>query len=162
MTKKLQVGDEVFNYPLTGDINYGEDATDWADSVTEALKTVQNPGDIPVTEAVLVGTSDGTFTTGTIPGLSFDTSFVQRIFVEGQITREFVADPTDVESFSIEGVYNGSEFKISANYSGDDTEVTLNVTGGQFTFKSLDDVNTTNITIKFKAKTIIDEEVLGL
>jgi len=162
MTKKLQVGDETFDYPITSDINYGEDASDWADAVTEALKTVQNPGDIPVTEAALVGTSDGTFTTGTIPGLNFDTSFVQRILVEGQITREFVSDPTDVESFTVNGVYNGSEFKIAASYAGDDTEVELDVTGGQFTFKSLDDVNTTSITIKFKAKTIIDEDVLGL
>lgn len=160
MTKKLQVGDEFFDYPITGDINYGEDASDWADAVTEALKTVQNPGDIPVTEAALVGTSDGTVTTGTIPGLSFDTAFVQRIFVEGLITREFVAAQTKVESFAVQGAYNGSDFNISVNYDGDDTDVTLDVTAGQFTFESVDDPNTTSITIKFKAKTIIDEDSL--
>ena len=162
MTKKLQVGDDIYNYPVQGDINYGEAATDWADAITEAVKEIKSPGDISTTEANLVGTSDGTFTTGTIPGLLFDTSFVQRILVEGNITRIITGIGTLVESFTVVGAYNGTSFNISASYSGDETEVELDVNAGQFTFKSLDNPNTTTLSIKFKAKVIIDENVLGL
>jgi hypothetical protein len=142
MPKKLQVGDEIFDYPLTGDSNFGEDATAWAE---------------PVSEVQLLGTN------GNIAGLSFDTSFVQRILVEGIITRDVTDEPRKVESFKVEGAYNGSEFNITADYAGDDTQVTIDVVGGQFTFETPEnDSLTTTLTIKFKAKTMIDEEILGL
>jgi hypothetical protein len=169
MTKKLQVGDELFDYPVTGDSNFGEDATAWAEAVSDTLTEVRGPGDIPVSEVQLLGLS------GNISGLSFDTSFVQRILIEGIIIRTTIvpnpepppADPTitirDVESFKVEGAHNGSDFNISVDYSGDDTQVTIDVVGGQFTFSTPEnDSLTTTIIIKFKAKTIIDEEVLGL
>jgi hypothetical protein len=143
MPKKLQVGDEIF------DSNFGEDATAWAEAVSDTLTEVRGPGDIPVSEVQLLGLS------GNIAGLSFDTSFVQRILVEGIITRDVTDEPRKVESFKVEGAYNGSEFNITADYAGDDTQVTIDVVGGQFTFETPEnDSLTTTLTIKFKAKTM--------
>lgn len=159
MTKRLQVGDEIFNYPTTGDSNYGESATAWATAVTDVLTNVIGPGDILTQQTELVGAS------GNVSGLVFDVSFVQRIVVEGFISRETQIDPMTVEkkieSFMIEGVYNGADFIYSVEYVGDDTLVELSFTGGQCTFTQTVIPDST-VTIKFKAKSIIDEEILGL
>ena len=132
-SKKLQVGNDIFDYPVTGSSNYGEEATGWADAITEAVKEIKGPGDISTTETILSGTDnlDGT-STGFVSGLQFDTSFVQRISVTGIITREYTVasgKSREVESFVIEGAYNGVEFNITEEMAGDDTEVTLFTSG---------------------------------
>lgn len=155
MSKKLTVGSETFDYPTTGNINYGEEATGWSEAITDAVSEFFGPGDIKTTETLLANN-----TTDDIAGLAFDTSFVQRITVEGIITRKFNSSPTQVEAFSVEGAYNGTEFNITAEYSGDDTDVVLFMNGGQFRYTSADVADTSELTIKFKASTIIDEEAI--
>lgn len=156
MSKTLQVGEEIFEYPVTGSPNYGEEATGWAEEVTTALKEVKGPGDISTTETILAGTS------GDIAGLQFDTSFVQRVFVEGLITRTFNVNPTLIESFTIEGIYNGTEFLIQSEFVGQDTNVSFDTVGGQFRFETVADPDDApnGLTIKYKAKAIIDESAL--
>jgi len=156
MAKDLQVGEEIFEYPVTGSSNYGEEATGWAEEVTEALKEVKGPGDISTTETILAGTS------GDIAGLQFDTSFVQRVLIEGLITREFNTNPTIYESFTIEGIYNGSEFLINSEFVGQDTNVSFDTVGGQFRFETVADPDDApnGLSIKYKAKAIIDESAL--
>ena len=163
-SKKLQIGNDIFDYPITGSSNYGEEATGWATDVTEAIKEIKGPGDISTTEVILVGTDnlDGT-STGFISGLQFDTSFVQRISVTGIITREYTiasGKSREVESFVIEGAYNGVEFNISEEMVGDDTRVELFIVGGQFKFTSVNDIDTQTLKIKFKASALVDEEAL--
>jgi len=163
MSKRLAVGNEIFNYPVTGSSNYGEDATAWAEAVTEVLETVIGPGDILTQQVQLVGAS------GNITGLAFDTTFVQRVSVEGLLTKESILPISDpsyfklTESFNIEGVFDGTNFKFSVESTGDDTQVVIDVapSSGQFTFTQVVTPNS-ETTIKFKAKAIIDEEVLGL
>jgi hypothetical protein len=159
MSKKLVVREEVFEYPDTGDINYGEEATGWAEEITDIAAEISGPGDIPTTEVVLTGTLNGDFVEGNVTGLNFDTSFVQRILVEGFITRNFVGGgtPTRVESFVIEGAYNGSVFNITTEFSGDDCEVEFDTNGGQLTFSYLNIAGTDEVRVKYKAKAIIDE-----
>ena len=163
MSIKLQVGTETYDYPETGDSNYGEEATAWAEAITEALKSVFGPADIPTTETTLTGIDNGNGTvTGNITGLVFDTSFVQEIEIKGIIKREYNTLATKVENFNITGSYNGSVFNIAPVYVGDDTEVIIEVTGGQFTFtsnKNADDA-LNGLTIKFKATAIVDESLL--
>lgn len=160
MSKKLTVGNEVFEYPVQGSANYGEEATAWAEAVSEVIATVIGPGDILTQQVSLNGAS------GNINGLVFDISFVQRILVEGIITRENLLDSTKkVESFVIDGVYNGSEFNFSITRTGEDTDIDINITGpasGQFVFTNSDVDPNKPVTMKFKAKSIIDEELLGL
>lgn len=162
MTKRLIVGDEVFDYPDTGDINYGENATGWANEITKIAAEVRNAGDIAPTEVTLTGTSNGTRTSGLVNNMVFDLAFVQRIEVKGFITRTFTdATPTKVEDFVIRGSYNGSIVTFNTEFSGgedNDVELDFTISGGQFGFSYLDIANTNTVKIKFQAKTLIDEE----
>lgn len=161
MPKNIVIVDEIIEYPITGDSNYGEEATQFACSTAEVLADVSGPGDIPTTEVTLIGTPSGSYTEGNITNMLFDTAFVQSILVTGHLTREFTdATPTKVEYFSIEGAYNGTEIVFSVDYSGDDTEVEFSATGGQFEFSYLTvdpDGPTDTVKIKYSAKAKIDE-----
>lgn len=160
MTKTLILRDEVIQYPDEGDANYGESATFWAEEVTDILGNVSGPGDIATTEVTLTGTNDGTFTTGAITGLSFDTAYVQSVVIEGFVTRTFNdgITNTQVESFEVLGAYNGTELNISSEFSGDDTELEFTVTGGQIGYKYLNVDNTDSVTVKFKASAIVNSD----
>lgn len=155
MSKKLTVGNESFDYPITGTNNYGEGATDWAEAINSAVSEFFGPGDIRTTEAALANN-----TTADVSGLVFDTAFVQRIRIEGIITRKFNSSPTQTEAFIIEGAYNTVDFNITVEFSGDDTEVDLFMNGGQVRYTSADVADTSEMTIKYSAKVIIDEEAV--
>lgn len=155
MTRRVTVRNRVFDYPDQGDTNYAENATGWAVAVSDVLDEFSGPGDINTTETVLQNGGSGDIT-----GLNFNVSFVQRVRVEGIITRTFNANPTQVESFIIEGAYNGTQFSFTVEYAGDDTEVTFGATGGQFTYEADDVADTATLTIKYRASAIIDDEVI--
>jgi len=158
MSKTLTVRDEVFKYPDVGDSNYAEEATGWAEEVTDVLTNVSGPGDIATTELTLSGTDTGTHIEGTITGMLFDTAFVQSIEVTGFITRTYTdATPDQVERFVIEGAYNGTTLNFSEEFVGDDTELNFTVTGGQFGFSYLKIANTDTVTIKFEGNAFINE-----
>ena len=157
MPKNLIVVDEIYEYPVTGDNNYGEEATGWAEAITGVAAQISGPGDIPTTETNLLGISSGGYVTGDITNLSFDTAYVQSIIITGHITRTYLGGATEVEAFSIEGVYNGTEINFSTDLSGDDTEVEFDVNGGQFKFKYLEKANTDTVVAKFSAAAKVDE-----
>lgn len=48
MAKKLTVGGTVYNYPVEGEDagRYGEDASSWAEAVTDTISIINGPGDI--------------------------------------------------------------------------------------------------------------------
>lgn len=162
MSKPLIIGDEIYNYPTTGEANYGEDATGWAEAATDVLAEVSGPGDIPTTETALIGILVSGRYEGDITGLSFDTAYVQDIEIKGHITRTFTdATPTQVEYFNVNGVFNGTEISFSSDYTGDDTEFEFEVSGGQFRFSYLDVTNTDTVTIKFSASVKVDESFFG-
>lgn len=75
MPKNLIVVDEIYEYPVTGDNNYGEEATGWAEAITSIAAQISGPGDIPTTETTLIGISSGGYVTGDITNLSFDTAY---------------------------------------------------------------------------------------
>lgn len=152
MPKLLQIGNQTFEYPEQGDGVWGEEATAWAEAVTDALATVQGPEDILLTEALLTNGSSGN-----ISGLAFDTSTVQQIVVEGLIVRTYIdATPTEAEAVIAVGAYNGTTFNLSVEMTGNDTGVTIDVdNSGQFTYIAENKVNTDSIVIKFKGKAII-------
>ena len=130
----------------------------WAEEATSILGDVSGPGDIPTTEVTLVGTDTGTHIEGDIPKMSFDTAYVQSLEISGFITRTYTdATPDEVEYFDIGGAYNGTVTNHSVEYAGDDTELEFSTNGGQFRFKYLKKANTDKVTIKYSAKTKIDE-----
>ena len=155
MSKNLTIGNKTFKYPDTGDINYGEEASGWAEAATDKIAEFSGPGDINTTEAALVNN-----TTGDVTGLSFDTSFVQQIEITWLITRKFNSSSTKTESFTLEGSYDGTEFNYTLEFSGNDTEVELFFNVGQVRYTADNVADTSEMSIKFRAKTIIDEEAI--
>jgi hypothetical protein len=165
MSKPLIIRDEVFEYPTTGDSNYGEEASNWAEAVTDVLAEITGPGDIPTSEYTLTGTDNNGFIEGTIQKLVFDTSYVQSIEVSGFFKKTYEDQSYKIENFKMEGIYNLStnEFIVSTYYIGDDTktEIDINPSGqGIFSYNNETNIGGSlveTVTIKYSAKTKIDE-----
>jgi hypothetical protein len=159
MTKLLTVGDESFNFPEQGNVGWGEEATDWAEQVSNTLANVVGPQDILLRETPL---NNNQTTFADVVGLKFDVSKVQQVIVEGLITRKYTDGFTEAESFRAEGIYDGSNFYITIERSGSaDTEVTLEVlASGQFQYKSGNKLHlgnaTDTISIKYRGQAIAD------
>lgn len=154
MSIRLVVVDKGFDYPETGNgEGWGEEATGWAEAVTETISSLVSNQDIPLSEALLINNSSGI-----INGMSFSASSTQRIEVTGVISRKYTAisgTPEESEAFTTQGAYNGTDFLISIASSGDDTGVTMDVTSlGQFNYVAEDKTDTESITIKFKGTAI--------
>lgn len=151
MSKKLTVGGEVFEYPTTGDYNWGEESTEWAEAVTEIINTLSGPEDISVTEATLSNNSSGV-----VSGLSFNAGLVQQISVQLVCTRTFTdATPTRTEAFILNGSFNGSVFSISSESCGDECDIVFDIDNtGQITYAAANVANTDTIIVKFKGSAI--------
>ncbi len=153
MSKPLQVGSEIYNYPTQGENpGWGEEATGWAEAVTDALTAVQGPNDILLTSATLTNNQSSL---ADIPGFSFDTSQVQGIEATYFVVRTFDSGATVVtESGTLKGNYNGSDFIITVDAAGD-SGVSLNITNaGQVQYTSTDLTDHVSSIIRFRAKTI--------
>ena len=154
MSKSLQVGNNIFDYPVQGTgAGHGEDATAWAEAVTDALANFLGPNDILLTTANL---ANNTVIPQNIPGLTFNTGQVQHIQVEFLIVRIYDLGASKVvESGPVIGNFNGTDFRIGISSIGDDTGVELDITsGGQFTYTSSNLTDHTSTVIAFKASTI--------
>ena len=153
MSKTLQIGSTTFEYPTEGEKpGWGEEATAWAEAVTDALQNVQGPNDILITSATL---TNNQITLANIPGLVFNTGQVQSIEVDYLIERIFDSGSTTIaESGKILGNYNGTDFDISQETTGDaGVAISIN-NSGQFQYTSDDKANHISTTIRFKASTI--------
>lgn len=152
MPKTLTIGTESFEFPLEGDnAGYGESVTDWASAVTDALSTVQQPNDILTQEATI---NNNIITATSIPGFSFDTSEVVAINAEYIIKRTTVSPANNlVESGSIEGNFDGTNWSISRRQVGD-AGIEFSITaGGQIQYTSSNLTGTSYAgTITYKAK----------
>jgi hypothetical protein len=154
MSIRLRLGDEVFDIPTVGASNWGEQITLYLRKNSEIIATIQGPQDILLTEAPL---SNGA-SSQPINGLSFDTASVQQIVVDGIITRNFLTGTPTVDSFVCEGVFDGADFYIDTTFTGTDAKVKLDINAaGQFIYTAEDVTDTNSISIKFRARAIIDE-----
>jgi hypothetical protein len=152
MSKILIIGTEEFEFPNQGDNpDYGEQVTDWATAVSDALQSVQQPNDILVTAANI---ANNIAVPTNIPGFSFDTAEVQSINCE-YIIRRTTTSPAQViqESGFIEGNFDGSNWAISVRATGS-ADVSLSITpAGQIQYISSDLVGANyQGQITFKAK----------
>lgn len=154
MPKTFIIGSEEFEFPVTGENpEWGSNVTDWAEAVSDALTSVQQPNDILETTAI-INNNQLTFTN--IPGFSFTTTQVQYISCEYFITRSTTSPASVVaESGVIRGHYNGSAWSITQQ-TEEDAGVTFNVSpSGQFQYISTNIVGSGYAgTITFKAKVI--------
>jgi hypothetical protein len=157
-TIRLRLGDDVFDIPVVGASNWGEQITLYLRKNSEIIENIQGPQDILLTSDTL---QNGVSIEAPedVKGLNFNTNDIQNIIVDGYIKRTITGD-VKVDSFRCEGIYDSSNFHVDINYTGTDTGVRIfpdEMGTGQFKYTSEDVANTTNIQIFFRAKTIIEE-----
>jgi hypothetical protein len=152
---ELTVNNQIFDYPDNGENpGWGEDATEWAQAVTDLLNTLQGANDIPLTQLTL---SDGV-TDQDVVGLVFNLTQVKQFRVEYFIQR--VGTNTSVESGVIYGVWDGTNISISQDLAtvdnaSDEVGVTLTIDNtGQFKYTSTAFPGHSESIIVFKATTM--------
>jgi len=160
MSKILQVGNDIFEYPQQGTgQGHGEDATAWAEAVTAALADFLGPNDILLTTQSIANGA----VNQVISELSFNVGQVQHTNVEFLIIRNYldggVTSTNAVESGKIYGNYTGVDFRINIESVGDDTGVEIDVNAsGQFQYSSTTQTTGGDAYVSsllyFKAKTI--------
>lgn len=141
MSKRLTVGNQVFEYPdNTQNPGWGEQAAEWAEAVTDVLQVFQGPND-------LVSQSTNLPINGAIPGVIFSTASVASFKFEYSILNSVGGV---LEVGEINGINTGTTFDLQQEQFGDDL--------GSFTmvFQNMHYTkNSGNGTIiKFSAKTI--------
>lgn len=153
MSKDLQVGSDIFEYPEQGEkAGWGESATAWAEAISKAVNDLSGPNDILLSTASLANNQTSA---ADINGLLFDTSKIQSVKVDYFIERTFDSGATTIgETGQILGHYDGTEFIITyerTEYSGVDITVTNT---GQFQYISDEKANHDSSTMRYRAKTI--------
>ena len=153
MSKQLQIGSEIFNYPEQGqNPGWGEDATAWAEAVTDALASVVGPNDILTTSTAL---SNNVTSATPVTNLSFNLIEVRKAVINYVVVRVFDSGSTTiVESGEMIADYDGTDFNLAVQAS-DDSGIRFDAnTAGQITYTSDDKTNNVSITMTFNAKTI--------
>lgn len=152
MTKLLTVGSEEFNYPTTGTNPieaWGDEATNWAEAITNVIGTIFAPGDITLSTVPL---ADGVVVATNVIGLKFSPTTILSFSVEYTIKR-VVGGSTTTEHGFIYGSFNGVEFGITRTAQGD-CGITLDAPpSGQFQYTSTA-LGHTSCVMRFKASTI--------
>lgn len=93
---QLTVGNQVFNYPDPGtEAGWGEDATGWAEAVTQTLAALISPGDILPTTLQI---TNNAISDTPLVGLSFNRSVVRAANVSYHVSRKSTGTEEIVES----------------------------------------------------------------
>lgn len=154
MSKTVLLGSESFEIPLENENpGYGEELSDFFESVAESINNLQSATDIPLTTSII---NNNVSTPVSIPGFAFSTALVQSIDAEYLVFRSTVSPAVKyAERGEIKGSYDGSAWNISITREGD-AGVSLDITaGGQITYTSSNITGSGYVsTIKFRARTI--------
>jgi hypothetical protein len=133
MSKTLVVNNTPFEYPQTGDQNYGEAATGWAVAVTETLASVSGPADILETSDT-VNNNQTTFLD--IANFVFDSSSTRSFSVRGNVYRTYGSSEVS-EEFLLVGLFQGVSGWILQQEGLGDAGITFNISSvGQVQYKS--------------------------
>lgn len=150
MARELIVGGTPFQYPETGNENWGEEATDWAEAVTDLLGSLIPAGFIGET-TVSIGDNVTSFTN--VTGAVFDFT-ISRSFTMNYVVTRNNGMVTIAEKGIIEGVWNGSDWEYSINRVGD-AGMTFEVTSaGQVRYMSSSMAGTYTGSMTFFANVI--------
>lgn len=87
MPVNLVIGGTTYKYPVSGEDpgNYGEEATAWAQAVTDSVSIINGPGDISQTNFNIDNNQTGSFSN--IIGFLFDSGTVKGITASYRIER---------------------------------------------------------------------------
>lgn len=155
MSKTLQIGNSLFEYPENGEqAGWGEEASNWAEAVTDAISNIQGPNNISITTFSLTNNQS---TAADIIGLNFNVSSggILSVNIEYMVERIYDSGSSTIaEAGKISGLWDGSNFSITREAVGNaDVEITVQ-NNGQFQYTTSDLANHTASTLKFKATTI--------
>lgn len=153
MSVTLQIGNQVFEYPENlENPGWGEDATAWANAVTERLKTLQGSNDIIITNSALLNNQS---TPVSIPGLVFNMGEVLQMRIEYYIKRVYNGTSSVVtETGVILGHFDGTNLDITQESSEDSTGIDISVDAtGQFKYTSTNLTGFSSGLMIFKATT---------
>lgn len=128
MTVPLIVQGVTYNYPVTEDIAWGEEATAWAVAMTDAVNIAVVDGDVgPTTQVNIQNT--GVFTN--VTNLILDGSSVRAALIDYSVYR--VKGSTEViQTGTLRAVYktNGGFWEMSNLFTGrSDTDFRIQTTG---------------------------------
>lgn len=140
--RTLVVGNQSFNYPDQGeDPIWGENSTEWAVAITDAIADLQTTGDIAQTSASIANNQSSP---ATIAALLLDTSNVRSAEISYAIYRISTSNPSgNAESGVIYAIYDdsassGNKWQISQEYTGNAGVVFSIADNGQFSYTSTD------------------------
>lgn len=155
MSKTLTINNKEFEYPEVGqEPGWGEDATAWAEEVTEVLNAIAGPDDILETTFTI---NNNISTPANIAGLLFNTATVRSAVIEYNIYRTTNTNEV-AENGTISVVYKSvvDTWDLSQVTNGDAGVYFTITNSGQVQYES------TNITglnydgvISFEARAIL-------
>lgn len=158
-TVPLVVNNTTFNYPGPGeDPGWGEDATAWAQAVTQVLNSLLGPGDVLETT---FNVTNNVSAAENVVGLTFDTATVRAAIIEYSVYRTSdTATSGNAEFGMMVMVYDnsatsGNKWVLVQDSSGD-AGIFFDVTdAGQFQYTSTD-IGAAGYSgvMKFKARTL--------
>ena len=156
MPKVLIVNNTPYNYPTSGDEpGWGNDATGWAEGVTNVLSDLLGPNDILET-AFNVANNQTSF--ADITGLIFNAASVRGADISYSVFRVSTANPFGhTEKGTIQLIYdNNLGWSVNQGNILGSSGVTFTVIGtGQVQYKSTDIGSLNYIgTMKFRAKSL--------
>lgn len=157
MARPLVIQGTTFNYPENGeDPQWGQDATDWAEAVTEALSLLLGPNDILPRSANILNNQAAPVL---IRGFFFNPAEVRAANIQYTIFRQ-TDTQTVVENGEMLLNYNATapvneKWKISQDRSGNTFTLFTITDDGQFyyTTNDLTGANYTG-TLRFQAKSL--------
>jgi hypothetical protein len=140
MAKTLTVNNVPFEYPEAGDPpGWGEEATGWAEEVTDTIGALVGPNDILESSATILNNQS---IPQDISGLVIDPAQVRRVEVKYSIYRVTDDEPSGhAEEGTLFAVYDNSapvneKFKLSGEFTGfSGVDIEL-LDSGQFQYTS--------------------------
>lgn len=144
---ELIVKGQSFNYPDPGrEPGWGEDATEWAKAITEALSEVLSGGDIIKAQATL---NTDTNTPDSVNNLAFISTQTRQADVMYVIKRGSLQ-----ENGKMTITFENSSWLVTREFSGDDTGAVFTVSPTGQVLYTLNNTPALNATMYFRAITL--------
>jgi hypothetical protein len=153
MAIELQIGNVTYNYPEDGENpGWGEEATAWAEAVTDLLGTLRSGNDIALTTVSLANNQS---TAANVTGLAFNLNEIIQFKIEYTVKRIYDSGSSVVvETGEIYGTHDGSTTTLSQESSGGISGVDFSISAGQIQYTSTDLANHQSSVITYKASTM--------